>query len=118
MFAGVSSSSREIWKAVLNVDNLVVWGGWGSLKVNGKSLFDRKLTTCYSYSIETVSISHCFRGIASYLSKGADFYLPLLHLETRLQVIPFEFQDDLQHKKTRKLRLSCSVIRVRNIAFS
>jgi len=55
-----------------------------------------------------VSILYCFRDIASYLSKVADFDPPHLHLG----LTPVEFRGDLWHQKTRVPGLSCGVVYV------
>ena len=51
-----------------------------------------------------------FKVTAIYLSKGADFNPPHLHLAPPFGVIPFEFRGYLWHQKTRVFRLSCGVV--------
>ena len=50
---------------------------------------------------------YCFRDIAIYLSKIADFDPPYLHLAPTQGVIPVEFRGDLWHQKTRVAGLPC-----------
>jgi len=56
------------------------------------------------------SILHCFRDIASYLSKVADFNPPRLHLPPPVGVTPVEFRADLWHQEIRVPELLCGFI--------
>ena len=53
---------------------------------------------------------YCFRYIAGYLSKVADFHPPHLHLAAPQGVTPVEFRGDLWLQKTRVPGLSCDVV--------
>ena len=57
-----------------------------------------------------VSIFYCFRDIAGYLSKVADFNLPHLHLAPPQRFILVEFRGDLWRQKTRVTGLSSGVV--------
>jgi len=59
-----------------------------------------------------LSIFYCFRDIASYLSKVADFDPPHLHSAPPQGLIPIEFRRVLWRQKTRVTGLSCGVVRV------
>ena len=53
----ITSPVTEIWKAMQNVENGVVWSGLGHSSLSAMSPFDRAHTTSYSSSIETVRLS-------------------------------------------------------------
>ena len=66
--------------AVQNVENGVVWGGYGALKVNGNvTIRQSAYDFLFDFNKNYVSIFYRFRDIAGYLSKVADFDPPHLH---------------------------------------
>jgi len=64
----------------------------------------------FDFNRNHASILYCFRDIAGYLSKVADFDPPHLHLPPLQGVTPVEFRGDLWRKKTRVPGLSCGVV--------
>jgi len=64
----------------------------------------------FDFNRNHASILYCFRDIAGYLSKVADFDPPHLHLAPLQGVTPVEFRGDLWRKKTRVPGLSCGVV--------
>ena len=61
----------------------------------------------FDFNRNHASILYCFRDIASYLSKVADFNPPHLHLASPEGVTPVECRRDLWHQKTSVTGLSC-----------
>jgi len=69
------------------------WGAYGSLKVIGNvTIRQSTYDFLFDFNRNHASILYCFRDIAGYLSKVADFEPPHLHLGPRQGVIPVEFR--------------------------
>ena len=90
--------------------------GWfgavrGHSRSSAMSPFDRAHRDFqFDFNRNHASILYCFRYIAGYLSKVADFDPPHLHLAPPQGVIPVEFRGDLWQQKTRVPGLSCCVV--------
>ena len=79
-----------------NVENRVVWGGYGSLKVIGNVTIQYRAYNFLSTLIETMHLSYTvFENVANYLSKVVNFNLSRFHLVPLLGVIPVEFHGNL-----------------------
>jgi len=64
-----------------NIENRVVWGSYGSLKVIGNvTIRQNAYNFLFNFNRNHATISYHIRDTASYTSKAANFYLQHLHL--------------------------------------
>jgi len=73
-----------------NVEIVVIWGGYGSLKVIGNVAIRYSTYFPIKFNGNYASIFYGFQVIASHLSKVANFNLPHLDLVALFGVTPFE----------------------------
>jgi len=66
--------------------------------------------TCYQTKFTTLATVPCFRVMASYLSKVANFNPLIYTLAPPLGLTPFQFCRDLRHQESRVPGLSCGVV--------
>ena len=106
----LTSPITEIWKALQNVENGVVWRVRDQPKLSAMSTFDRLYTTSYLSFIEQCIYLVPFSRYSELFVEMCHFCRPHMHLALPLGVISLVFHRDFWREKVRVPGLSYGIV--------